>query len=186
MNMDRRLFMKLTVTGGALVASYQSSVFLLAIKTPDLIQDTYAFDFLTEQDRQVLAAIIPVVLGDALKIPLEDESDKNLTPYLKELIRSWDTTLIHLAVDTQDEIRKLFDTIQGHPLFRKIIQAPMDFTHKEHVDDFLKKWSQSLNHIILSNELRYAYLALCNITTSSWYAMDDSWSVTGYKGIPPL
>ena len=184
--MDRRLFMKLTVTSGALVASYHSSVFLLALKTPDLIQDDYVFDFLTEQDRQVLSAIIPVVLGDALKVPVKNESDKNLTQYLKELIRSWDFTLIHLAVDTQNEIRKLFDTIQGHPLFRKVIQAPMDFTHKEQVNIFLQNWSQSLNHIILTNELRYAYLAFCNITTSSWYAMDDSWSVTGYKGIPPL
>lgn len=180
--MDRRLFMKLTLLGGTLTAAYQSSSLLFAIKTPEIIQDDYSFAFLTPEDRQVLTAIIPVVLGDALSIKLGDRFISNL----KEIIRNWDTTLIHLPPNDQDGIRKLFDTIQGHALFRQVISAPMDFTSQLEVDNFLKQWSQSLDHIILKNELRYAYLAFCNITTSSWYSMQESWRLTEYQGMPNL
>lgn len=192
--MDRRLFMKLTFSAGTLVATYQSSAFLFALETPELLADDYPFDFLTKEDRKVLLAIIPVVLGNSLKFQHFSEEaqtliikhDELLKRDLKFIIRSWDSTVIHLAPDTQDEIRKLLNTIQGHPLFRKIIMAPRNFNNTKEIDTFLNKWSKSLDHIILKNELRYAYLAFCNITTSSWYALERSWPTTGYRGAPTV
>lgn len=192
--MDRRRFMKLSLSAGALVVTYQSSAFFFALKTPEVIEDDYPFDFLTMEDRKVLLAIIPVVLGNSLtfqhsaKKPnmLDVNHNELLKKDLKSIIRGWDTTIIHLAPDTQDEIRQLLDTIQGHPLFRKIILAPQNFNNPKEIDTFLNEWAKSLDHIIVKNELRYAYLAFCNITTSSWYALERSWPTTGYRGAPTL
>jgi hypothetical protein len=108
-----------------------------------------------------------------------------LQKFLKEILRRWDKAVTHLSPDIQDEVRKLFDTINGHYAYRFILKTPMNFNDAQAVDTFLREWKETLNDQIVKNDLRNAYVILTSLSNAIWYGMEGSWRVTGYEG-PPL
>ena len=134
----------------------------------------YEFRALDERDREILAAILPVMLYGSL--PKNDDA-------LRSAIEGFDIAIAGLTPSVQSEIAQLFTILRVPPL-RMIatgIMRPWHVASQEEIARFLNGWRYSK-----ITSLRSAYDALHQLSYAAWYGNPQSWPSTGYPGPPKL
>lgn len=148
----------------------------------DSIEDAgHPFRFLEDDDRRILAAIVPVILESALPTGHEDE-----TAAVREVVRAWDAVALAASPTVRSQLRELLGTLAGNPVMRWIAGVPSQWGDRDAVDDFLASWRTSREELVVGSELRLGYLALVRLTMVAWYSNPRSWALTGYAGAPAL
>ncbi len=131
-------------------------------------RDAFRFRVLDEDDRAILAAIVPAMIPAAA---------------IDATIEGFDTAVAGLTPAVQAEIVQLF-TILRVPVLRMLatgLVKPWNEASVEEVSAFLTRWRFSS---IL--KLRAAYDALHQLTLASWYGADAAWARIGYPGPPAV
>jgi hypothetical protein len=120
--------------------------------------------------RSALAAIIPVMLADA--IPQTASSVELAVGRVLDAIAG-------LPLATQAEIQDLFSLLTLGPARRFLAGLPDDWTHArtDDVAGFLQRWREHRFALLQS-----AYHALHDLITGSWYADESTWASIGYPG----
>lgn len=132
------------------------------------------FEFLTPDDRAIVAAIAPVMLAGALP---EDKAA------LAEVVRGVDMAISGLPPATQGELRELFDLLGLAPTRALLagLWSPWGEASPEDIADFLDGWRTSWFAL-----LRSGYLGLHELVMAAWYGNPKSWPHMGYGGPPEL
>ncbi|CAM2066377.1 hypothetical protein SCOR_13440 [Sulfidibacter corallicola] len=175
--MDRRQFLKLGVTGGALLtmSAWMSKGTFWGTGTHLARRGNYQYQFLTEADHEVVSALIPAILAGTAAA-----RDKELA---EEVVRGVDIAASHFRPAIQKEIRQLF-TVLTLPATRVLacgVWSGWSQADPARVEGFLASWRNSRMAL-----LRSGYDALQQLTVASWYGNPKSWSGLGYEGPPPL
>ncbi|MRX27637.1 hypothetical protein [Kangiella sp. HZ709] len=159
-----------TVTG---VSIWQMSL----SESQELIEgDSYDYQFLTLNDRYVLFAIIPAMLGQALK-KLEEKD------FALHLMQQIDKAIDFVTQSSQDELRQLFDLL-GNQLGRAYfagVWSSWSSANVIAVTEFLNDWRTSFMSL-----LRSGYMGLHQIVMGAFYAQPQSWKAIGYPGPPQM
>jgi TAT (twin-arginine translocation) pathway signal sequence len=118
----------------------------------------------------ILAAIIPVVLKDALA------GDQRSVAAAIARVQS---AVSGLPLSTQKEVQDLFGLLRFGPARRFLAGLPEDWplARVEDIDAFLQSWRTHRFGMLQS-----AYLALHDLITGSWYADESTWASIGYPG----
>ncbi len=141
---------------------------------------------LSPRDRAILSAIAPVILEGALP---EEKQERSAA--IRDILRQIDVSIGTLPDLTQQDVQKLLSVLDSGYLLsltpRILTGVPGDWNDTTAIQQFLDEWRFSdPDHWITGNELRAGYLALFELTTSSWYSNPRTWKLTGYGGPPPL
>ena len=176
----RQILKAITKTAAAtsLVAVSGVSIWQLSLQDTQqtVEQDDYDYEFFTLDDRLVLFAITPVILGSALK-PDERESS------IIFLIQQLDKAISFTSRISQEELRQLFDILAnqlGRAFLAGVWQSWNRAKPKE-IQQFLKEWRDSFLTI-----LRSGYLGLHQMVMGTFYSLPESWQTIGYPGPPKL
>ena len=119
--------------------------------------------------RSVLAAIVPVMLRDAVVSPADAEA---------AIVRVGDA-INGLPRGAQKEIQDLFALLALAPSRRLLAGVPDDWREakQDDVATFLQDWRFSKIALFQS-----AYLGLHDLITGSWYSHESTWAFIGYPG----
>ena len=172
-SMKRRSLLKYSlITGGAVATGS-----LLYSKIPfDEVYDKISeFDltFFDQQDLPVLLAIIPVILAGT------QLSSKQLV----QVIQSMDSGIQLLSLQTQNELRELFDLL-SNKLGRVILTgvwASWRTANTTQLIEFLNDWRNSYLDL-----LQVGYQGLKQLIVGHYYAEPEHWKQIGYPGPPKL
>lgn len=123
----------------------------------------------TESDRDVLAAIVPVMLAGAS--PLD----------ITRTVDGFDVAVAGLTPSVQGEVAQLLSLLRIAPLriLATGIVGPMSRTSPARIDAFLSDWRRS--KIV---KLRAAYDALHQLIFAAYYGDPKAWPAIGYPGPP--
>ena len=172
-NLQRRQFLKVGLLGSATLTVAACSS--MGSRETEKCLDC---DWLGQEDRQLLQAIIPVMLVGAL--PLEaDERAKAID----EIIIGFDISVSHFPKTVRAEIEQLLWVLE-FPLTRSLIAGVWSSwrnVSEDNVTDLLISWKNSNFDL-----LRIGYTALHDLITGSWYANPRSWQRINYPGPPKL
>lgn len=136
------------------------------------------FTFLTPEDRVIVAAIAPVMLGGALPAGGTERASAEI-----EVVLGVDRAISGLAPATQAELRQLFDLL-GLGIARVLVAGlwpSWDEAGAEDIAGFLERWRTSRFDL-----LRSAYLGLHELIIAAWYGNPRAWPGIGYPGPPEL
>ncbi|MBV8639342.1 MAG: hypothetical protein JO322_14780 [Candidatus Eremiobacteraeota bacterium] len=139
-----------------------------------VVAGAYRFRALSESDRDILAAIGPVMLAGSL--PQGDDA-------MRAFVEGFDKAVAGLTPSVQAEIAQLFTILRVPPLrmLATGVMRPWHLADGEEIARFLNRWRYS--NII---QLRSAYDALHQLSHGAWYGNPRSWPQTGYPGPPKL
>jgi hypothetical protein len=141
--------------------------------------DSSKFLFLTENDRETVAAIAQAMLEGALPQVGTTENAEAIV----EIVRGVDKAVSGLTPSVQAEARDLFD-ILDFPVTRATIAGvwmPWMEADIATISKFLNSWRKSRFQL-----LRSGYGALHELITASWYGNPLSWKAIGYSGPPDV
>lgn len=173
---SRRKFLKgLAVT--SLVTATGVSVWQLSLSDSQTLveQDKYNYQFLTFDDRLVLFAIIPAMLGSAF--------NKSSPEKILALIQKLDEVIDFTSQSSTDELRQLLDLLSNQ-LGRAYIAGVWTSWNRadtKALTNFLKGWRESYLGL-----LRTGYLGLHQLIMGTFYALPENWYAIGYVGPPKL
>ncbi|MBI2382383.1 MAG: hypothetical protein HYV16_16665 [Gammaproteobacteria bacterium] len=167
MLLSRRQLLVHALQGGALLAGAPALA---------LAETSMASRFLTEADQLILAAVVPVILAGAL--PVEGRKAA-----IEGVIRDLDSAIAHLPERTRDELRQLFELLDGRlsRLALTGLWAQWAELRPAQVEEFLGEWRESYLDL-----LRTAYAGLHDLILGVWYGTPAAWSGIGYGGPPPI
>jgi hypothetical protein len=172
-NPQRRRFLKVGLIGSAALTVAAGGVMLS--QQSETCNDC---SWLQQNDRELLLAIIPVMLAGALP------ADKNQQAIaVNEIITGFDITLSHFPPVVRDEIRQLLWLLE-FPVTRSLIAgvwSAWDKVEDHAVIGFLKSWQHSRLDL-----LRVGYAALHDLISGAWYANPRSWQRINYPGPPVI
>lgn len=162
--MHRRTVLKAGVAAGVLLAAGGTAAWL-AGRDP------------VEDRRTVLAAVIPVLLGDAL--PAADAR----AAALRQALAATEAAIAGLAPAARDELARLFALLALAPTRLALagVSQPWHAAPPEAVAGFLQRWR---GHRLAL--LQAGYHALHDLVTGPWYADAANWPAIGYPGPPQL
>lgn len=171
---SRRVFLKTGIAGGALLAV------IAAFHDP---LSRWARNELVERlpraeaRAAVLAAVVPVVLGDALPAAGADRAAA-----VSRAVDGVTVAVAALSAAAQEEIAELFALLMFAPTRIAVagIASPWDQASETEVAAFLTRWRTSRLGLLQSG-----YQALHDLVLGAWYADPASWWAIGYSG-PPL
>jgi len=169
----RRGFLQLGLMGTATLA-FGSAVATLTGCTPPLEANS-EYKFLRSQDRELLAALIPVVLNKSFPGQLDKASG------IKRTLLALDDLIYTLQYHNRSQMRQLFDALSVAPIRVAAGAAWADWKDMspEQVNDFLMSWRDSS-----IQAKRNGYVGLSKLIGISWYAQPESFAATGYPGPP--
>jgi hypothetical protein len=127
-----------------------------------------------ENDRDVLAAIGPVILAGALPPGAEA---------LEAFVSGFDTAVAGLPPHVQAEVAQLL-TILRNGILRVLatgVMRPWPEASPQEIADFLNRWRYSG-----ITKLRAGYDALHQLSLAAWYGNPQSWERIGYPGPPVI
>ncbi|HET9097606.1 MAG TPA: hypothetical protein VFN37_13175 [Candidatus Baltobacteraceae bacterium] len=127
------------------------------------------YDFSTGDDRAIVAAIAPVMLG--LDAPVQ------------EVVKGFDVAVSGLPLAVQGEVHQLLGLLR-FPLSRMFVAGvwhPWHAATHEEIAAFLRRFRYS--NIV---QLRSAYDALHQLIMAAWYGNTRSWTAIGYAGPPSV
>ena len=181
--LSRRGFLRLGVTGSATLAG----ISLLAgvsgcATTPEPSRSTLTADaapqwhFLSRDDRILLAALIPTIVGPEFP---KDEGER--TEATETTLHGMDEAIHFMGPPNQAELRQLFDLLNFAPTRLTLARVTSSWENVDNAqaEAFLQRWRDS--RIGLFNN---AYLALIQITNAAWYGHPDNFHFSGYAGPP--
>lgn len=124
-------------------------------------------------DREVLAAVAPVILAGAL-VPTTD---------VAAVVGSVDRAVSGLPPHLRREVRQLLALLASWPGRRWLagIDTPWRSTAPAEVHAFLERWRFSRWTL-----LQQGYHALHELVLAAWYARPDAWPAIGYPGPPEV
>lgn len=160
----RRRFLKTGIAGALLLAT-AGAAYRLARPS-----DAAGSAGLDDGARQVLAAIVPVILAGALRPGSTDAA---------AAVERTAAAVAGLPLSTQQEVRDLFALLALAPARRLLAGVPDGWAEArpQDVAAFLQGWR--VHRVKL---LRGAYQALHDLVTGPWYAHESSWAAIGYPG----
>lgn len=167
--MQRRQFVKLAVSATTLalggVAAYQY------FQQQQLdYSGLSAKAFLTEDDQVVLTALIP-----ALVTPIKT------IPSLMVIIENIDQAIARLVLQTQQELRELFDLLAS-AIGRLVFAGVWRNWQASRGADIASLFSDWREHHL--SVLQQAYVGLHQLIYGAIYAETDTWPDIGYPGPP--
>lgn len=168
-DLDRRRFLKLSVTGAATLAVLGGSAQLAGCAGRTEAPAT-GHVFLTAADVALFRALLPVVNGSAL--PADDG-------IRTEAIRRIDLTCAALDAPARAEARKLLDLLHWR-VFRRLacgFSADWSQASAEELNRFLQRWRDSKLGLFNAG-----HRALTKLTAVGWWSQPASWSAAGYPG----
>jgi len=159
----RRRFLKTGLAGALLLAGAGAA---WRLSRPSAAR-TGALD---DGARQVLAAIVPVLLAGVLRPGTADAANA---------VERTTAAVAGLPLPVQDEIRNLFALLALAPARRLLAGVPGGWAEArpEDVAAFLQSWR--VHRVKL---LQSAYQALHDLVLGPWYAHESSWAAIGYPG----
>ena len=153
------------VTGGGIASLSGCS------REPDSVQ---GLRFLRQQDVIFLTALAPVILQKNYPGSLGSKAEP-------QFLKALDTLMLTLSEYSQNQLRQLFDLMSLGPA-RVISGGPLvgwEEASPDDVEAFLLGWRDSLFSL-----KRMGYVSLSKLVTTSWYAMQENNSQSGYPGPP--
>ncbi|NVJ67553.1 MAG: hypothetical protein HWE16_13785 [Gammaproteobacteria bacterium] len=173
----RRQFLKAATKGIAvtsLIAVSGISIWQLSLQdTQALVEaDDYDYQYLNQDDRLLLFAIIPAVLGKALG-ELHDES------FVLKIMQQLDQAIDFISESSYQELRQLFDLLSyqlGRAYLAGVWQS-WNAADGQALIAFLEDWKSS--YLAL---LRSGYLGMHQLIMGTFYAQTESWQSIGYDG----
>lgn len=169
---QRRQFLKVGLLGSATLSIAACCV---SDSRKSNIKDKFLW--LKEDDHELLAALIPVMLDGALP---DNNAAHSLA--IKEIITGVDISVAHMLPTVRDEVRQLFSLLEFTP--SRIVLAGIwscwENASPRNISSFLACWKESDFDL-----LRIGYSALHDLITGAWYANPRSWARIHYPG-PPL
>ncbi|QDZ28262.1 hypothetical protein [Noviherbaspirillum sp. UKPF54] len=125
---------------------------------------------LDDAAKAALAAIIPVVLKDAVEPG---------SPGVQLAMERVQGAIAGLPLRTQKEVRDLFALLTLAPTRRILAGIPDDWPNAKQDDiaTFLQSW-----RVHRIEMLQSAYHALHDLITGPWYADESNWASIGYPG----
>ena len=171
LRISRRKLLKAGVAGGAAL--------LLArwLYTPTSLPARPTADDLDPGAREIVAAIIPIVLDGALPGGAEAQRAR------ADALAAVEKAIAGLPPATRKELADLFSLL-GFPPTRCLVAgiwSPWPEATRESIAAFLTRWRDSRFDL-----LRSAYAALHQLIFAAWYADPRAWAATGYPGPPSL
>ena len=139
-----------------------------------ITDEGHRFFVLGDEDRGILAAIVPVMLAGALPAGIAA---------VRDVVEGLDTAISGLTPSVQKDVAQLFMLLR-FPLARMAATGVMHPWHEasaSEIDGFLSRWRSSP-----VSKLRSAYDALHQLIMASWYGNSASWARIGYPGPPVL
>lgn len=120
--------------------------------------------------RDVLAAIIPAILTDAIR---PDTAD------MRAAIERTHAAILGLPLAAQKEVQDLFALLALGPARRFLAGVPDEWAHakKEDVTAFLQSW-----RVHRVGMLQAGYHALHDLVIGPWYSHESTWQAIGYPG----
>lgn len=129
-----------------------------------------------ESNRDVLAAIVPVMLAGALPL---DTAQREAA--IARTVDGFDIAVAGLTPSVQGEVAQLLALLRIAPL-RMVatgIIGPVSRTSPTRIDAFLHDWRYSK-----IGKLRAAYDALHQLIFAAYYGSPEAWPPIGYPGPP--
>jgi hypothetical protein len=167
---SRRQFLKFGLAGGLLLAAAGAARAQHGFRAATGAE---RLEVLTESDRQVIAAIAPVILAGTGAAQAG----------LAAIVGSVDRAVAGLPPHLQAEVKQLFALLASWPGRRLLagVGAPWPQASGAEVAAFLERWRFSSWALF-----QQAYHALHELVLAAWYARPDSWPAIGYPGPPRL
>lgn len=161
---SRRSFLKAGLLG-AIVLSAAGGLYRMS--RPAMVPQRFRLD---ESAHAVLAALIPVVLKDAVA-PGSADADAALARTLD--------AIAGLPLSAQKELQDLFALLSLGPARRLLAGLPDDWSaaRAEDVAAFLQDWRTSRLGLLQS-----AYHGLHDLILGPWYSHESTWAAIGYPG----
>ncbi|WP_251358205.1 hypothetical protein [Kangiella sp. TOML190] len=173
----RRAFLKVSLLGSLAVASGVSIwQYSLEDSQQAVESDPYRYQFLNQDQRLLIYALLPAYLGSALA-PLDS------TEFRLGLIREIDQALAFVSQQSQLELQQLLDLL-SHQLGRAYVAGVWTNWNQAspaQLSSFLQDWRESFIAL-----LRAGYLGLHQLIFGAFYAQEPSWAAIGYSGPPKL
>jgi len=161
--MKRRAFIQAGIAGAALLAGARWVV---------------ADETLDARSREIVRALVPVVLADALPV---DESSR--AKAIEETVEAFARAVGGLAPAIQEEIAEMFSLLAFPPArfaMTGIFSSWRDAKAGE-IAAFLEDWRRSRFEL-----KRAGYRALTQLIQGAWYDNPLAWKVIGYPGPPDI
>lgn len=159
--MQRRTFLRLSVTGAALLAAGAL-----------LVRATRRTPAEARADAQrVIAAVIPALLAGVL--PLDAKAAE--AAHAQALARTM-AAIDGLPPATRAELDQLFGLLASHP-GRWLAGLDWAAASPAQAEAFLQRWRTSSLNLFVAG-----YQALHDLVLGSWYADPSSWDAIGYPG----
>ncbi len=173
----RRQILKGTLLGGLVVVS-GVSIWQWNLEESQTVveQDKYPYQYLTEDDRLVLFALMPAFLGKAL-----DNLDSK--EFRINLLQQLDQAIDFISQSSYDELRQLLDLL-ANQLGRAYVAGVWSSWSRakpNELADFLNDWRTSFITL-----LRSGYLGLHQLIFGAFYAQAKSWPAIDYPGPPKM
>jgi hypothetical protein len=170
--LSRRAFIKLAVAGGATLAVARAlyGPFERQLLAPE---DSAPFTMLNDDGREILAALIPVLLAGALPVgPAQNDAVKNL-------LHAIDANYTLMPPAVRGELAQLFQLL-AFPVTRRTLAGVADPWHladTAQITGFLERWRNGSLSLFAKG-----YQGLRSSAIAIWYAQDASWQRIGYQG----
>lgn len=131
-----------------------------------------------EGRRDVLAALIPVLLDGALPDKVEPRAKA-----IQATLAGVEQAMAGLPPATQRDLDRLFALLSLTPTRIALAGVWPDWSLAlpREIQEFLERWRHSRFELF-----RSAYAALHDLILGTWYAQPDAWPAIGYPGPPRL
>ncbi len=185
-DLNRRGFLRMGATAGVALVGISSLAGLTGCSSRRPVTDPESaladahpdsdWRFLNEEDRVLLAALIP-----ALLTPMLPENGAEREQAIAQTIQDMDTALYFMGPPNQAEFRQLFDLLHFTPTRLSVARVTSSWENvsQEQAEAFLQRWRNS-GFAIFNN----AYLGLVQVTNAAWFGNPDHYAQMGYPGIP--
>ena len=182
---DRRAFLRLgfngaSALGGSVAIASLSGCSARPLHDPrgpaTASSADHGWYFLTEEDRVVLATLIPAIIGS--RIPSDtDERETTIARTLEDV----DRALHFMGPPNQAEFRQLFDLLEFTPTRLTVARVTSYWPNvsEAQAEAFLQRWRNSSFNIF-----NKAYLGLIQVTNAAWYGRPSHYQHMGYPGPP--
>lgn len=147
------------------------------LRTPTPLPASAQRFVLPPETRAIFAAIIPVLLEEALP------GGADASRAREETLQSVEETIAGLAPAVREELAQLFSLLDFAPTRCLVagVWSPWTQASTESIAAFLDRWRTSRFAL-----MRSGYGALHEIVIGAWYAQPLAWPATGYPGPPSL
>lgn len=171
--LTRRTFIKLALAGGAGIAAARVLYGPFEEQTGAPEDTAGRYTVLTDGGREILTAIIPVLLEGALP------TGAGRHDAIRDLVRAINANYLAMPPAVRGELAQLYQLLT-FPLTRRGLAGVLDPWHQAddaQLREFLERWRNGSLALFAK-----AYQALHSSVLGVWYGQDTSWPRIGYDG----